>query len=50
VPLGSSIADPSKVAELFDEIKALNDRIKALEERIKTLEGKPAGEAGGAVP
>jgi hypothetical protein len=46
VPLGSSIADPSKVTELFEEIKALNEKIKALEERIKTLEGKPAGEAG----
>ena len=46
MPIGSTIANPSLVKELHDEITLLTSRIESLEKRLNALEGK----AGGAEP
>jgi hypothetical protein len=45
VPLGSTIADPSRVAKLYEEMMGMKEKITALEERVKLLEAKLGGEA-----
>jgi S1-C subfamily serine protease len=37
---GSSIFDPSRLAELHDDIKAMSEKLDALEKRVKALEAK----------
>lgn len=46
VPLGSTIADPSRVAKLVEEMQKMRALMTAMEERIKLLEAK----LGGAAP
>jgi membrane-associated protease RseP (regulator of RpoE activity) len=48
VPLGSSIADPSRVAKLVEQVQSMQATITALEERVKLLEAK-LGNAAPAV-
>jgi membrane-associated protease RseP (regulator of RpoE activity) len=44
-PVGSTILDPSRVAEMYADIQALAARVQALEEKLKLLEGKPGAAA-----
>jgi hypothetical protein len=43
--VGSSIFDPSRLAEMHNDIKAMSEKLDALEKRVKQLEDK-----GGANP
>jgi membrane-associated protease RseP (regulator of RpoE activity) len=38
-PLGSTIMDPRRVAEMYEELKALKDKVQALEDKVRQLEG-----------
>jgi membrane-associated protease RseP (regulator of RpoE activity) len=50
VPIGSTIADPSRVAKIYEDVKAMKETITALEERIKLLEAKLSGAAPAVNP
>jgi hypothetical protein len=38
-PIGSTIMDPRRVAEMYEELKALKDKVQALEDKVRQLEG-----------
>jgi membrane-associated protease RseP (regulator of RpoE activity) len=38
-PVGSTIMDPRRVAEMYEELKALKDKVQALEDKVRQLEG-----------
>lgn len=48
IPLGSTVADPSRVAKLVEEMQKLRAQLTAMDERIKLLEAK-LGDAPPAV-
>ncbi len=50
VPLGSTIADPSRVAKLVEEMQKIRAQLTAMEERIKLLEAKLGGGAPAVNP
>ncbi len=43
VTVGSSIFDPSRLAELHNDIKAMREQLDALDKRVKALEEKGGG-------
>ncbi|MEX2174674.1 MAG: PDZ domain-containing protein [Pirellulaceae bacterium] len=49
-PVGSTILDPSRVAEMYEEIVALRETVTALSERLKLLESKLSDEAPATNP